>query len=273
MNEETGSFTDILEVAAGEVRKGLREHPSPDELIAYQSDEFPKSERNRLQRHLAYCSRCTEAVLDLENFPDVEHRQKDLDPEAVRDRDWQGLCERLEISAAAETGPRREMDPPRAAGRTISFYQLLAATLLLAAIGLSVWVANLRLRVAALVQPQANIFVHDLLPLEEGQTRDSEAGDVLVIPPGMDRVVLILNQQNLRSYRDYRLEILDRDGGVLWQGEELVRTPEGSFSIELARDLLTPGHYRLRLYGLAEAETPLLASYLVRVDVGFSGGP
>lgn len=258
-------FTEVFEAAVAETRKGLQEHPSPEALMTYQRDKLFGSSSSCLHLHLTYCPLCTTAILDMEAFPDVELRRKELDPEAVRERAWQAISISLGISEGADEDHSPEVQSPNASGNGVRLVQLLVAALLLAVIGLSSSVVHLRMRVTVLSEPQANIFVYDLLAVEEGELRDPEAGDSVVIPPGMDRVVLILNVGDVRPYEEHWVEILDWGGSVLWHRRGLVRAPEGSFSIGLTRDLLPAGQYRLGLYGLVGDETSLLATYVIRV--------
>ncbi len=77
----------------GRQRRDPEEHPSPEELSAYQANELTPEEDERIQDHLAVCQHCTELLLDLEEFlePPAVAAEPAADFEAAAD--WKRLRE------------------------------------------------------------------------------------------------------------------------------------------------------------------------------------
>jgi hypothetical protein len=67
------------------------------------------------------------------------------------------------------------------------------------------------------------------------------------------------------AFTEYRLELLDRNGKLLWAG----RRPDGSLSGDAGTSVsiggLSPGRYRLRIEGVRPDGSELLAEYLLQV--------
>jgi hypothetical protein len=256
---------DLLEASIAAVAAADRAepgpHPAPEELEAYHRGELPADQQARLHRHLIRCPGCTEEVLDLDAFPDLPLRRRDLDPDASHEQDWRAISARLGIDPAE-----------RSAAAGAFAWQLLAAALALAVVGLGWWAASLRSRVGELSAPRANVYVHDLLPVAEGALRTPGGEDRLEIPAGTEHVVLILNLADLGRHSDFRIELRDEQGRVLWRRERLQRAPEGSLSFEVARELLPPGRYHIDLYGLGDAGAAPLVAYRLRVEPPASPG-
>ena len=136
-------------------------HPAPEELLDYHLGDLAEADRERLQDHLVLCEACSRTVLDLGSFPDVEPaRETDRLTEFELAADWKRFRER------ALARPVR----PRLA-------YALAASLLVAALGLSLWGIRLREQVRELSGPRADVFVADLVPLGS-EVRGPEAGEV-----------------------------------------------------------------------------------------------
>ena len=59
------AFEEAMKALAAQERQGLKEHPSPDELLAYHIGELQSEEIERVQDHLAVCGECSQLVLSL----------------------------------------------------------------------------------------------------------------------------------------------------------------------------------------------------------------
>ena len=234
-------------------RRDLEPHPSPDELVAYSAGKLSAAEEARIQNHLALCSHCLELLLDLgrlsDSEPDGEHSVT-ADEKAAA---WQALQARL----AAEAAPRRRpglLAFPRPA-------YALAACLLVAVVGLSLRVWHLERSLADLSHPQANAPVVDLLPASPLRGEPGKRA-VVKLAPASRFFVLILSPKGSPDDADYRVEILDAGGRIVWSEEGLEKDPHGSFTLIVAGSFLGPGEYRLRLYGLKEGTGPHTARLL-----------
>ena len=137
-------------------------HPKPEMLAAYHAGELTEPEERRLQDHLVGCPECAALLLDLDGLADPGFGAGSLAP-ADQEALWKSLQAEIgkeePVVPASLTAPvvplRRRSTSPR-------WLPALAAALLAATIGLSVWVASLRRTVAELSLPQANAPVLDL---------------------------------------------------------------------------------------------------------------
>ena len=265
MRDDGISLADGLNALAEELRG---DHPTPEELMAYHSGELSEAVSLRVKRHLVWCSQCTETVLDLAKYPKVELRNADLHrTREAEEADWQRLQQRLQEESAASSGaPATWSRGPR---RDRLLLRALAATLIFAVLGLSTWVLQLQRRVAELTAPRANVFVSDLEAVGQAMTR-FPGQDVIEVPPGMDRLVLLLSFTGFDPFEAYELEIRDAAGSRLWQHRGLSRTPEGSFSVEFSSQKLPSGSYEFRLFGVRGTEVTRLAIYRTSIEYGAS---
>ncbi len=166
-------------------------------------------------------------------------READVDPEYV---DW------LEQTAAraqrlAQARPARPLRPPpvrrRAQWRPA---QALAAGLLVATVGLAVWVAALRREVERLSEPLFD------LPAAEVVLGAETRGPVEIRPPEEKaHLLLILVLGRSIAEGPGRLELVRDAGRVVWRSPSLAITPHRDYTLVVPRRLLAPGQYRLRL--------------------------
>jgi hypothetical protein len=119
-----------------------------------------------------------------------------------------------------------------------------------------------RLNDAGRVQPLVNSPFVWLSP------KDPVRGDpdVVPLPPGARYLFLILTVADLQPYPEYRLEIQKKDTGkAVWNASGLHQTGTLAVSVALPRDLLPPGDYRLRLFGLREGKAQTVGEYEMRI--------
>ena len=244
-----------------ELRNALSEwalpdaHPDPERLAAYRAGELSPEEEGRVQDHLALCRECAALLLDLDGLagPGFGAGADPIAKEAV----WQSL--RKEIAPQARVIPLRR--PVRSSPRWL---QALAASLLVATLGLSLWVASLRRTVTELSSPEANAPVLDLYA--SGTRGEGSPAPVLTVPSNARFFTLILNSAGQRRYERYRVEILRAGGGKVWSDRRIEPSSFGSFSLTLPRRAVGPGDFRVRLFGRSgETEEPI-DDYAFRVE-------
>jgi Putative zinc-finger len=252
---------DELREAVEEIVAAARRdsHPDPERLAAYHAGELPLAEAERLQDHLVACRECSGLLLDLDRLADPLFGAETI-PEATKEDLWRRVLD----------GVRREEPPPapvvpirRPAPASLRRFQALAAALLIATIGLSLWVASLRRTVGELSRPQVNAPVVDLYA---GTVRGETSAALPSIPPDMEVFTVVLNPAGQRSHDEYRLEIASEGGAVVWSGAGLKPNSFGSLSLTLSRRLLKPGDYRFRLFGRTEGDEQRIEEYALRVE-------
>jgi hypothetical protein len=256
MNDRDQEMREAMaELAAA---RGPATHPDPDELAAYHAAELPPERERRIQDHLAACRECAGLLLDLDGLADPETAAGSglAGKEAV----WQRLRQEIQPAPGKDVFGAAPVTPIRRAGvSSPRWLHALAASLLIATVGLSLWVAALRRTVDELSRPQPNA---PLLDLYSGVARGEGSGrPALTVPADARLFTLILNPAGRRSTR-YRVVIERAAGGEVWSGE-LEPNPFGSLSLTLSRRALGPGDYRIRL--LAEGGE-LIEEYALRVE-------
>ncbi|HEV2854814.1 MAG TPA: zf-HC2 domain-containing protein [Thermoanaerobaculia bacterium] len=253
-------MSDELRDAMAE--SGLGAHPDPERLAAYPAGELSPEEEGRVQDHLALCRECAALLLDLDGLADPGFGAgADLSgKEAV----WQRLREEIGREEAPSAPPpvlpfRR---PVRSSPRRL---QALAASLLVAVLGLSFWVASLQQRVAEL----SGARTAAVLPLDAETTRGegSPASSLQTASSDADVITLILNGAGQRRYERYRFEIVRAGGGRVTSGP--IEWDPDSYDdfkpIALARREIGPGDYRVRLYGRSGGREEPIQEYAFRV--------
>ncbi len=208
-------------------------HPDLDRWFAYHAGELASDDEAELQGHLVDCRDCTSLVLDLDAFSapaDAPATVSDIEKAAA----WRALR-------------------PRLATRRWTVPATLAASFMIAALGLGLWTATretreLRQMVAELSRPQANAPVHDLFP-DAVQRGGTSAGPVLEVPAGTDSFTLILNLVEVPEYATYRVQIVDSQGQPALAIANLEMDPLGLFTLGLSRRSLPAGNYHIQLFG------------------------
>jgi hypothetical protein len=231
----------MAEMAAAHGASGP--HPDPEELAAYHAGELSLAEEERLRDHLVACRECAGLLLDLDGLadPGFGAGAGSEDKDAV----WQRLQEETRAPASIVSAPVVPLRRPAPASPR--WLPALAAALLVATLGLSLWVATLRRTVEDLSRPQLNAPVLDLY---SGTARgEGSPPPVFAVPRETRFFTVILNPAGQRRYDGYRVEILRADGRKVWAGGGLERNAFGSFSLTLPRGALGPGEHRIRLLG------------------------
>jgi hypothetical protein len=119
-----------------------------------------------------------------------------------------------------------------------------------------------RLETSGRVSPLVNAPFVYLAP------RDPVRGepDAVPLPPGASYLFVILAVTDLRSFPEYRLEILSKETGKpVWTTAGLHKTGVTEVSVALPRALLPQGDYRLRLSGVKDGKAEPVGEYEMRI--------
>lgn len=129
----------------------------------------------------------------------------------------------------------------------------LAALFFLATVGLTLWVATLRREVEQLSQPTLETAVKTV------EFGDETRGIEQVNLSGSARyLVLYLLLSDLGDYQEYRLQLTDRQGALLWESQVLTREGLPEYTLVVPRQILPPDEIRLRLQGLTDGGAELV---------------
>lgn len=236
-------------------------HPDAETLAAYHARELPAAAEQRLQDHLLLCRECAGLLLDLERLDDPDFGHEIEVPEGTGKALWDGLRQEIRKEPAPNVvipfPSRRTLAPP-------PWMSALAAALLVAVVGLSVWVVSLRRTVGELSKPEINAPVLDLVPRGIGE-REGGPAPAAVVPSGSRSFTLILSPGRRGDFQDYEAEIARAGGEVIWRGRGLRPNDYGSFSLTLSRHALGPGEHRLRLFGIRSGRREVLGEYALRI--------
>jgi len=119
-----------------------------------------------------------------------------------------------------------------------------------------------RLQAAGRLRPLVNAPFAYLAP------RDPVRGgpDAITLPAGASYLFVILTVADLRSFPEYRLEILSKDSRKpIWATTGLHKTGATEVSVALPRALLPAGDYRLYLRGVKGGKTEQVGEYEMRI--------
>ncbi len=251
-------------------------HPGPEDLFAYLDRDLQEDAVERIREHLAFCPRCSRLVLDLENFPNVKPLHGKPPSRATVSRSWEVFRERIH-EGALESGDLEMAEPWASAGPLASrplfvirdLLPAIAAVLLILSIGLSGLVVSLRKRVGELSRPEVHVLLADLVPVGEAGIRARDSSVDIRVPGWADRVIIILNLFESSVYSEYHVEISDASQTsrrMVWSHQDLRRSPDRNFVLELPREFLPPGRYRIDLFGVDGERRVQLAEYLLALD-------
>ncbi|HEX4953395.1 MAG TPA: zf-HC2 domain-containing protein [Thermoanaerobaculia bacterium] len=263
---------------AKQARERLAEHPEPAELVAFLDGALPAARLAEVEEHLTVCPECAAATLDLAEVGEEPPSEREV---ALA---WRGLRGRLAdeglVEPVARPGilkprpPEAPSGPPASTSvrrRPAPWVGSLAASLLVAVVGLGGWLLRERRAVEELSRPQVNAPVFDLLA---GTLRaEGEEPPTLELEPGQERFTLLLAVPRLDPREGWRLELVDAAGRGLFSGTEARPDAYGSFTLTLAARRLADGEYRLRLWGRGAGGEEMLEEEAFRlVRKGESGG-
>ncbi|MCP4660022.1 MAG: hypothetical protein GY856_31860 [bacterium] len=255
MSETTADFRGSFATLVEATREQSATHPDLDRWMAYRGGKLPAEEQARLQRHLAGCRECVALVLDLEAFS----RPEESDRAGISEFEVAAAWRAVRSAISADVRTERRWHVPTT----------LAASLLVAALGLSTWLAvehrtatELRRRVAELSQPQINVPIEDLWP--DTATRGGLQPAVEVLTAARS-FTLLLNLPEPREFPDYQVEILDSEGTEIWSSTGLEVSSFGNFTLGIPRGFLPAGEYGVRICGLDGERNVPLQDYAVQI--------
>lgn len=255
MSETTADFRASIATLVEATREESATHPDLDRWIAYRDGELPAEEQESLQRHLAGCRECVAIVLDLEAFS----RPEESDRAGISEFEVAAAWRAVRSAISADVKREHRWHVPTA----------LAASLMVAALGLSTWLAvehrtatELRRTVAELSRPQINVPIEDLWPDTTTRGGLQRAVEVLTADRSL---TLVLNLQESQEFPDYRVEIIDSEGTEIWSSTGLEMSPFGNFTLGIPRGFLPAGEYGVRLYGLEGERNVPLQDYAVQI--------
>lgn len=164
----------------------------------------------------------------------------DVDPEY---QDW--LADTLAPARTALEARSRTSKRP-SGGRVFPFpgsgIHLLAATLAIACVGLSIWVARLAQEVDRLSGPAFEVLLGDITLGDDPRGVSKE--EIVQVPPEASRFMVMLGFD--RRIEAGRLEIVAPDGKVARSGLRSFG-PFGELALSLPRRSFPDGRYRVRL--------------------------
>ncbi|HYH44218.1 MAG TPA: zf-HC2 domain-containing protein, partial [Thermoanaerobaculia bacterium] len=117
------------------------DHAGTKRLIAYREGTLPEAEREALQEHLSLCPRCTGLLRDLRDFEAAAAGAVETGPEPLRQEAWESLVRRLPRETKTPPAVRPAPTLPARRQPVASWVYAMAAALLLAAVGFSIWSA------------------------------------------------------------------------------------------------------------------------------------
>ena len=365
MNEKRTDLKAVLRELAAEDSGNAGPHVGLKRLIAYRRGTLPATEREALQEHLSFCSRCTGLLRELRDFEAASSQTDAAGPPSLREQAWASLVQQL---------PRLSSKPPTirpiTAGRQTPkarhvprFLYAAAASIALAVAGLSLWavvttqqedgrvarleqrleareesldavrrsleeterrlgeasgqiqrlenekteraavssadrgqdarqIDELTARVAELssalaelrrgAQPERIAVASRTIELSAGpryalrgeQPSELQGGGAVnpvAVAPQPGRFTVAVKLADHPAYGEYRFEVLDRKGEVLWSGRRPGKALLGDAGTSVSINGLAPGLYRLRIEGLQAERTDLLGEYLL--EVSFNPAP
>jgi hypothetical protein len=286
MNENERELAESVRELAATARQGLGPHPEADELAAYHAGALEPADENRVRDHLVLCAQCGQALLDLAAFADPAADDGEGLPSGLGETVWSGVLAGIHAAedrppAPVVPMPQRPLRPrestigsaprvrrgageesPHRSSRRLRIFQALAAALLCATVGLSLWVASLRRTVDELSRPQLNAPVIDLYT---GTMRSEGApSPVATVPAGTRLFIVTLNPAGRQSATGFRVEIDRVGGGAVWSGTGHLNA-DGLLSLALTRAVVGPGEYRIRLFETGSRSTTPIEEYALRV--------
>ena len=219
----------------------FEDHPTPEELSAYQAGELTPEQSDAIQEHLAGCELCTEVLLDLQRFLDLP--EEDRPREGVVDLQTEAELRSLR-GRLADQGllPVRGTRKPRR-----NFIAAVAA-IFLVAIGLA-----------------SHLFLQGperQLTLDPDASVRSETPQAPTVQLPID---LFLRTSPHDPYPEYQVE--------LKSGEQTLRTyshlprSQDTFTVKipLRRWALKPGLYKFELQGVSDRNPGEPSTYTFQV--------
>jgi hypothetical protein len=253
MSADESTIRALIEDIAEQEREGEREHPSTEELVAYQERTLPEAGADAIREHLALCPACAALVLDLEDFPEEDDEPMADEPRLTEAEHAEDLAELL---AAL---PQGKAPAPAPGPRWLP----LAAGILIGVLGVGLWLTGVPVPWAA-PEPARLTAVMDLYPLE----MENRAPDIAIVLYREDAgkpLLLQLNTLGLDSRDRFHLRIYS--GGTLVTELHPVRLLSGGqIVLEVDPAIFSQEDVRMTLHKVGQpADAEPLATYEFQV--------
>ncbi len=258
--EEKPSLSSGLRNLTERERQALKDHPAPEQLVAYRAGELPEAEQERLRDHLAVCRDCAALLLDLADFGNLKPPAGVPElTDAQVDQAWQAMRSRIakeETPEPAKVVPLLRPVPPAQPARVEAPARRrwldAAAWFLIAGLGAF---ALLQFRDRQQLNPDVALLF--LQPDGEGVTRSGGAKSPP--PPSEREIVLIFQNFEDEPHSAYRVKIATEEGEERYSSG--LKKQNDSLPLRLLPGSLEPGRYRAQLEGTAGGDWNLLKSY------------
>ncbi len=266
MDKTPISFETAIRKWAEERRRGLADAlPDPEEMVGYRAGKLEPDAEAALQERLALHPAAARELLDLASFerlqpPDEQHRLSEADVEEAlvamrarirledekQDIRQGGLEEPVVDEPQAEIiqFPAKRLRTLRATVRISAMAALLAIV-----VGAS-WIGALYRKLEEAAGPRYATVI---------DVETTRGARPYAASPDAERILLVIHGVDLRSFARGRLEISTDGGEVLRQHDFTASEDEASLlTLDLPRDVLPDGTYRVEVFGLdSEGRHPL----------------
>ena len=227
MDEKRTDLKAELRELAAEESGGAGPHCGLKRLIDYREGTLPAAECEKVQEHLSLCPRCTGLLRELRAF-EAAAAHGETGPESLRQEAWDSLARRLPAKTPAirPVGSAAPSEPGRRFPRFV--LGALAAALLLAVAGLSLWAAT-----TVLQESQRTARLERRL-----EERNAALADL--------RSSLAETERQLdtarRQIEDLQKERTARAGGQAPEGREPVAVASRQIEVSVAPRYVLRGH-------------------------------
>jgi hypothetical protein len=234
-------------------RDRLGDPPTAEEIEAYSRGALPEAKMAHVRELLAYYPDLASALN--ENEPPAMTEQRLL-TDAQMAAGWESVQRRVGLTmpapipfaAAPKPGP----------SRTLAIAASVAAAILAGLYIHSRWVVrDLRQQLSV-----ARVKVDKIVVSQEG-SRGPARPNAIRLAANTESVMVVLTLVDGTDAKAFRLELVDAASipeRVIWSAADLTRRRDGTFAVQIPRNLLEGADFRFRLYSGGE-HGRLLATY------------
>jgi hypothetical protein len=241
-------WEDAYREAVERGRASVGPPPAPEELVAWSRGELSESEAAHMRERLAYYPDLAAALSE------DDEAAEDEAPLLTREQlanDWELIQQRMAPTVS----------PQVAAAKGMRWRAWMTAIPVLATFMFAgLWVRSLytigTLR-RQIEQPRENV---ERVDLYAGVPRGAPSPTPIVLPPSTKHIFFTLNVAEELQARAFRVEIRNLDTTpptVIWKNP-VMRSRDGTFSIEVPRSFLPGQTYQINLH--ADTSTEPIAS-------------
>lgn len=119
---------------------------------------------------------------------------------------------------------------------------------------------------SVIAQPELNVHIVDLVPRDSDRGKGASEQQRIQIPRTSNLVTMILNVTGQQSFADYKIEIINQQGKLIYQGHGLKRNAENNFTVALPSRALPAGQYQFKLSGIDKGQPTLIQDYAVQLS-------